>query len=88
MNVTVELGKNSLAQVYRKTYFVGQCYKCGSWKHPQDYCPLQFCSLCTHYGHHQKVCKKKNHTNKKSTLRCYVMGKNHVSPNKYKKKIT
>jgi hypothetical protein len=55
----LELGNDSLPPVCRKTYFVGQCYKCGSWKHTQHFCPLQQCNHCSVYGHHQKVCKNK-----------------------------
>lgn len=59
MDVTLELGRNSISSLHRKTYFIGQCYKCGSWKHTQHFCPLQYCNVCTQYGHHFKVCKKK-----------------------------
>lgn len=59
MEVTLEMGRNSISCLHRKTYFVGQCYKCGSWKHTQHFCPLQYCSLCARYGHHSKVCRKK-----------------------------
>jgi hypothetical protein len=56
----LELGKSLFNKhLHRKTYFVGQCYKCGSWKHTQHFCPLQQCSECSVYGHHVKVCKKK-----------------------------
>jgi len=60
----LEMGKNLFNRsLHRKTYFVGQCYKCGSWKHTQHFCPLQQCTLCSVYGHHHKVCKKKKKAN-------------------------
>jgi len=55
----LETGKRMFTRtLHRRTFFAGQCYKCGSWRHTQYFCPLQECTKCFVYGHHHKVCKK------------------------------
>jgi hypothetical protein len=36
------------------------CYKCGSTKHSQNFCPLRFCTVCRDYGHSANVCSRRN----------------------------
>lgn len=37
------------------------CFRCGYDQHIQNYCPLQFCTLCKRFGHHRQACVAAHH---------------------------
>ena len=61
----LETGKDTFQDISsrKQTFFTGQCFKCGCWRHTQLECPLSQCKICGKYGHDARICELESEQN-------------------------